>query len=125
LPKDSGRVANSVQLAKFRKSRALRLPKEEDSSQRLTQLDRSKYCRVWRQPMFLESFFREVFESINVCKFRRWFKDLGRFEIQRLEASRYLNSFSLETELGRCDMWHPLKSKTLKYNVYENACLGR
>jgi hypothetical protein len=22
-------------------------------------------------------------------------------------------------------MWHPLKSKTLKYNVYENACLGR
>jgi hypothetical protein len=125
LPKDSGRIGNSWQLAKFRKSRALRLPKEVGSSRRLTHPDRSKYCSFWRQPMFVGNVFREVFESIKVCKFRRRFKDLGKFEIGRFEASRYLNSFSLETELGSCDTWHPLKSRTLKYNVYENDCLGR
>jgi hypothetical protein len=102
LPKDSGRIGNSVQLAMFRKSRALRLPKEEGSSRRLTHPDRSKYCSFWRQPMFLGNVSREVFESIKVCKFRRRFKDLGKLEIGRLEASRYLNNFSLQVELGNC-----------------------
>jgi hypothetical protein len=52
--------------------------------------------------MFVGSVSREVFESIKVCKLRRWFKDLGRFEVGRLEASRYLNNFSLQVELGSC-----------------------
>jgi hypothetical protein len=95
LPKDSGRVGSSWQLAMFRKSRALIFPKEVGSSQRLTHPDRSKYCSFWRQPMFVGNVLRDVFENIKVCKFRRRFKDLGKLEMGRLEASRYLNSFSL------------------------------
>jgi hypothetical protein len=45
--------------------------------------------------MFWGNVFREVFESINVCRFSRWFKDLDKFEIGRVEASRYFNSFNL------------------------------
>jgi hypothetical protein len=95
LPKDSERVGSSWQLAMFRKSIALMFPKEVGSSQRLTHPDRSKYCSFWRQPIFVGNVFRDVFESIKVCRFRRRFKDLGKLEIGRLEASRYLNSFSL------------------------------
>jgi hypothetical protein len=45
--------------------------------------------------MFVGNVFREVFESIKVCRFSRRFKDLGKFEIGRVDASRYLNSFNL------------------------------
>jgi hypothetical protein len=95
LLKDSGSVCSAWQHAKFRKSRELRFPKEMGSSQRLIHPDRSKYCSFWRQPMFVSNVFREVFESIRVCRFRKWFKDLDKFEIGRVEASRYLNSLSL------------------------------
>jgi hypothetical protein len=52
--------------------------------------------------MFVGNVSIEVFESIKVCKFRRRFKDLGKLEIGRLEALRYLNNFSLQVELGSC-----------------------
>jgi len=95
MPKDSGSACSSWHLAKFRKSRALRNPKVTGSSERLAHPDRSKYCSFRRQLMLAGIIFKEVFEIINVCKFKRRFKNLGMVEIGRPEASRYRNSFSL------------------------------